>query len=197
MENKRFFNVKMITTTGILLAIEIVVQLLGNYIVIPGGFANLNFSLIIICIGAILYGPFVGGFLGLVSGTLTLFSPSTMSYFFSVSPVGTILTCLLKTTLAGVVAGLVMIPFKKHQKETAGTIVVSILVPTINTGMFAIFCLLFFMKRLQEINPNNVASALFLGMIGFNFIIEVLITTIIAPSLYKIIKHVSINRETR
>ena len=48
MEKKRFFNTRMIATTGILLAIEIILQILGNYIVIPGGFASLNFSLIII-----------------------------------------------------------------------------------------------------------------------------------------------------
>ncbi len=198
MDKKRFFNTKMITTTAILLAIEVVIQILGNYIVIPGGFANLNFSLIIISMGAILYGPVVGGFLGFVSGVLTLFSPSTMSYFFSVSPIGTILTCLLKTTLAGVLAGLLIIPFKKKEKMTLGTILVSILVPVINTGVFSIFCLLFFMKRLEEINPGNIAGALFLGMIGFNFIIEVLITVIVTPSLYQVLEHASRqNKELR
>ena len=198
MDKKKIFNTKMITATAILLAIEVVIQILGNYIVIPGGFANLNFSLIIISIGAILYGPVVGGFLGFVSGVLTLFSPSTMSYFFSISPIGTILTCLLKTTLAGVLAGLLIIPFKKKEKMTLGTILVSILVPVTNTGVFSIFCLLFFMKRLEEINPGNVASALFLGMIGFNFIIEVLITAIVTPSLYQVLQHVSRqNKELR
>lgn len=189
MEKKKFFNTKMIATTGILLAIEIVLQVLGNYIVIPGGFANLNFSLIIIALGAMMYGPIVGGFLGLVSGVLTLFSPSTISYFFSVSPAGTILACLLKTTLAGVVAGFVANALKKNH-DTLASILVSIIIPLINTGIFSIFCILFFKSRLQEINPNNISAALFLGMIGFNFIIEIIITLIVAPSLYKIVLHV-------
>lgn len=195
MEKKKFFTTKMIATTGILLAIEIVLQVLGNYIVIPGGFANLNFSLIIITLGAILYGPVVGGFLGLISGVLTLFSPSTISYFFSVSPVGTILACLLKTTVAGIVAGFV---FKalKNKNDTLGSILASIIVPVLNTGIFAIFCILFFKSRLEEINPGNIAAALFLGMIGFNFIIEIIITLIVVPSLYKIVLHVDThNRE--
>ena len=195
MEKRRFFNTKMITTTAILLAIEIVLQIIGNYVFI-GSFTNLNFSLIIIAIGAILYGPVVGGFLGFVSGILTIFAPNTLDYFMSVSPVGTILVCLLKTTIAGVVAGFLMIFFRKINKETLGTIIVSILVPVINTGIFAIFCLLFFMKRLEQLNPNNIAAALFLGMIGFNFIFEVLTTSIISPSLYKVVLHDSIkNRE--
>lgn len=194
MERKRFFNTRMIATTGILLAIEILLQVLGNYIVIPGGFASLNFSLIIITLGAILYGPFIGGFLGLISGLMTLFAPTTMSYFFSVSPAGTVIACLAKTMIAGIVAGLVMIPFKKKEKITSGAITVSILVPTINTGLFAIFCLCFFMQRLTEINPENIASALFLGLIGFNYIFEILTTTIITPSLLKIMEHVSTNK---
>lgn len=195
MNSQRYFNTRKIATTGILLATEILLQVLGNYIVIPGGFASLNFSLIVISFGAILYGPVIGGFLGLVSGIMTIFAPMTMSYFYSISPVGTIVTCLLKTTLAGVVAGLLMMFFKKINKKTIGSIVVSILVPTINTGIFAIFCLAFFMERLSEINPNNIASALFLGMIGFNYIFEVLTTSIITPSLLKIMEHVSIHHE--
>ena len=184
----------MIATVGVLTAIEIVLQVIGNYVA-PGGFTSLNFSLIIISLGAILYGPVIGGFLGFVSGTMTILAPSTLSYFYSISPLGTILTCLLKTTLAGVLAGLIMMIFKKYDKKTAGSIVASILVPIINTGVFAIFCLVFFMDRLTEINPNNIASALFLGMIGFNFIFEILITSIVTPSLTKIMEHVSTNRE--
>ena len=194
MEKRRFFNTRMIATVGVLTAIEIVLQVIGNYVA-PGGFTSLNFSLIIISLGAILYGPVVGGFLGFVSGTMTILAPSTLSYFYSISPLGTILTCLLKTTLAGVLAGLIMMIFKKYDKKTAGSIVASILVPIINTGVFAIFCLVFFMDRLTEINPNNIASALFLGMIGFNFIFEILTTSIVTPSLTKIMEHVSTNRE--
>ena len=194
MEKRRFFNTRMIATVGVLTAIEIVLQVIGNYVA-PGGFTSLNFSLIIITLGAILYGPAIGGFLGLVSGTMTILAPSTLSYFYSISPLGTILTCLLKTTLAGVLAGLIMMIFKKYNKKTAGSIVASILVPIINTGVFAIFCLLFFMDRLTEINPNNIASALFLGMIGINFIFEILTTSIVTPSLMKIMEHVSTNKE--
>ena len=180
----------MIATTGMLLAIEIVLQILGNYIVIPGGFANLNFSLIIIALGAILYGPVVGGFLGLVSGALTLFSPSTMSIFFSISPIGTVLACLLKTTIAGVVAGIISNLLKKKH-DLLSSILVSIAVPTLNTGIFAIFAIIFFKPLLAGINPDSMAAALFLGLIGFNFIIEIIITVIVVPSLYKIVLSVN------
>ncbi len=198
MDKKRRFNTRMIATTGVLTAIEIVLQVIGNYVV-PGGFTSLNFSLIIITLGAMLYGPVVGGFLGFVSGTMTILAPSTLSYFYSVSPFGTILTCLLKTTLAGVVAGLIMMLFKKYNKRTTGSIIASILVPIVNTGIFAIFCLVFFMdlltKDMAVVTPQNIASALFLGMIGVNFIFEILTTAIVSPSLLKIMDQVSTKKE--
>lgn len=185
MEKKRFFNTKMIATTGILLAIEIVTQVLGNYVSISAFTPNLNFSLIIIALGAIMYGPVVGGFLGLVSGALTLFSPSTISIFFSISPVGTVLACLLKTTVAGVVAGLVSNIIKKKH-DTLAAILASIIVPILNTGIFTIFCVIFFKSLLVG---ENFMIALW-ALIGFNFIIEIIITVIVVPSLYKVVLHV-------
>ena len=190
MNKKRHFNTRMIATTGMLLALEIVLQIIGNYVVIPGGFANLNFSLIFIALGAILYGPIVGGLLGLVSGILTLFSPSTMSVFFSISPAGTILACLLKTTVAGVVAGIISKLLKKNH-DLLSSILASIVVPILNTGIFALFTIIFFKPLLAGINPDSMAAALFLGLIGFNFIFEVIVTVIVAPSLYKILLQVN------
>ena len=130
MEKKHYFNTKMIATTGILVGIEILLQIIGNYI--NPGFANINLSLIPIVIGAVLYGPVVGGFLGLVCGVMVIISPSTMQIFFSASPVGTILACILKTTVAGVAAGLVVKLFK-GEKKIYGVILASILVPSIKT----------------------------------------------------------------
>ena len=190
MDKKRHFNTRMIATTGMLLALEIVLQIIGNYVVIPGGFANLNFSLIFIALGAILYGPIVGGLFGLVSGILTLFSPSTMSVFFSISPAGTILACLLKTTVAGVVAGIISKLLKKNH-DLLSSILASIVVPVLNTGIFALFTIIFFKPLLAGINPDSMAAALFLGLIGFNFIFEVIVTVIVAPSLYKILLQVN------
>lgn len=195
MEKRRYFNTRMIAATGILAGIEIVLQIIGNYI--NPGFANINLSLVPIAIGAILYGPVVGGFLGLVCGVMVLISPSTMQFFFSVSPVGTILACLLKTTLAGVIAGFVMKPFK-GEKKIYGAIFASILVPVINTGVFSIFAVIFFVPLLEGMISEaipSIAAALFVGMIGINFILEIISTVILAPSLYKIIEHTRVLHE--
>lgn len=195
MKKKHYFNTKMIATTGILVGIEILFQVIGNYI--NPGFANINLSLIPIVIGAVLYGPVVGGFLGLVCGLMVIISPSTMQIFFSISPVGTILACILKTTVAGVAAGLVVKLFK-GEKKIYGVILASILVPVINTALFSIFALIFFTPLLQSMISEtmpNIAAALFVGMIGINFILEVISTVILAPSLYKILEHAGINKK--
>lgn len=195
MKKKHYFNTKMIATTGILVGIEILFQVIGNYI--NPGFANINLSLIPIVIGAVLYGPVVGGFLGLVCGLMVIISPSTMQIFFSISPVGTILACILKTLVAGVAAGLVVKLFK-GEKKIYGVILASILVPVINTALFSIFALIFFMPLLQSMISEtmpNIAAALFVGMIGINFILEVISTVILAPSLYKILEHAGINKK--
>lgn len=195
MDKRRYFTARMIATTGILTGILIILQVIGNYI--NPSFANINLSLIPIAIGAILYGPLVGGFLGLVCGVMVLVSPSTMNVFFVVSPLGTVLACLTKTTLAGIIAGFVMKLMKNH--KTAGSIVASILVPTINTGIFCIFASIFFMPLLNDMVSNgtfnNTVSALFIGMAGINYIFEVISTAILTPSLYKIIEHNRTNKE--
>lgn len=192
MEKRKFFTTRMIATTGILTGIEIILQIIGNYI--NPGFANINLSLIPIAIGAILYGPLVGGFLGFVCGVMVLISPSTIQVFFSVSPVGTILACLLKTTVAGVAAGFVVKLFK-GEKKIYGVILASALVPILNTGIFILFTLIFFMPILQGLVDSasfpNIGAAIFLGLVGINFILEIISTMILTPSLYKIIEHSS------
>ena len=192
MEKRKYFTTKMIATTGLLTGIEIILQIIGNYI--NPGFANINLSLIPIAIGAIMYGPLVGGFLGLVCGVMVLISPSTIQVFFSISPIGTILACLLKTTLAGILAGLIMKLFKE-EKKIYGAILASIIVPVVNTGIFVIFTIIFFMPLLQSLVDSasfpNIGAALFLGLIGVNFILEIISTTILTPSLFKIVEHTS------
>lgn len=196
MEKKKYFTTKMIASTGILVGIELVLQLIGNYI--NPGFANINLSLVPIAIGAILYGPLVGGFLGLVCGVMVVISPSTMQFFMPVSPVGTIFTCILKTTIAGIAAGFVAMPFK-GEKKIIGVILASITVPVVNTGLFALFAILFFTPILNGMVTatgsvfKNVGEALIIGLIGFNFILEIISTLILTPSIYKVIERQKLN----
>lgn len=109
---RKFFTVRTIAGLGILTAVVIVLQLLSNYV--QFGPVSITLSLFPIALGAMLYGPLGGLFLGLVDGVLVLTAPSTISFFFAITPIGTIFVCLTKTGLAGLFAGLI---FKLYQKD--------------------------------------------------------------------------------
>lgn len=185
-EKRKFFNTRMIATTGILLAVQILLQVVLMFI-IPTP-VNMNLGLIPIVLGAILYGPIVGGFLGFTSGVIVLLSPNTNDLFLAINPVATVFTCLLKTLLAGVLAGFIFNALKK-KNNFLGSILASITVPLVNTMVFAIFCYFFFKDGLLARGFNvPTFGAIFTVLIGINFIVEILTTTVIGPSLYKIIE---------
>mgnify|MGYP003309548190 CR=1 FL=1 len=178
-------NIKVRTITGvaILLAIEIIFQTLGNLIVI--GPVNINLSLIPIAIAAIVYGPIAGGFLGLANGIHVIL---TDGFFMPIAPGGTVLVCLLKCTIAGIVAGLIFRLFAK-KNVVLGSIVASLLIPVINTGLFSAGA---FTVLRPAIDANysgpDVMRYVFLGLIGWNFVLEFTVTTALAPAITKIMK---------
>ena len=181
MEKQKFFNIKMIVTTGILTAVQIVLQLLSS--IIPTG-VNLNLSLVTITLGAVLYGPYIGGFLGLVCGVTILLSPATQ-FFYGLSIPGTFLACLLKTTVAGLVAGFVFKPFKE-KNELLGMVLASITVPLLNSLIFVFVSFFFFMEPAGMENIWILITA----WVGFNFIFEILTNVIITPTAFKVLKEI-------
>ena len=177
-------QVRKITGVAILLAIEIVLQAMGNYI--TPGVVSINLSLIPIALGAILYGPLAGALLGFGNGLVVLLSPSTEA-FLAYSIFGTIVTCLLKCTLAGFFAGLVYKLIAK-KNSLAGSIVASLLVPVINTGLFVLAVFTIFFGLFEPIGTTDeVMKYVFLIMIGWNFIIEFLITAVLSPTIARVI----------
>lgn len=178
---------KQIVGTGLLLALEIIFQILGNYL--QFGPVNINLSLMTIVIAAVLYGAISGAILGFFNGLMALLSPSTLAIFMPISPVGTILACLLKTTLAGLFAGLLFKLFK-NKNNLVGLILASLIVPIVNTGLFSVFCLIFFRPFLEsgvgETFPN-IGAFLIFGIIGWNFIFEIITTVVLSTIVGMII----------
>ena len=108
----KFFSTKTIAGLGVLTAMVVALQILSNYV--QFGPISITLALFPIAVGAMLYGPIGGLFLGLVDGAMVLLAPSTISGFFAISPLGTIVTCLLKTGLAGLIAGFLFSLYKKQ-----------------------------------------------------------------------------------
>ena len=181
MEKKRI-DTKTIVLAGLLTTLTILLQFLSS--IIPTG-VNLNLALVPITLGAVLLGPYVGAFLGLVCGGVILLSPNTVTVFMSISPLGTFLACLLKTTVAGLLAGFAAKALK-NKNDFLSVIVASIIVPLVNTLIFALVTYFFF---LEELGLSDFWS-IFTVLIGLNFIFEIITNVIISPTTYKVISHI-------
>ena len=169
-----------IVGTGLLLALEIIFQIIGNYL--QFGPVNINLSLLTIVLAAALYGPISGAILGFFNGLLALLSPSTMAIFMPLSLIGTILACLLKTTLAGLLSGIFFNLLKKKNGVLA-LVIAALTVPIVNTGIFVVFCFLFFRPFLESgvgEAYSNIWSFLIFGIIGWNFVFEIITTVVLS-----------------
>ena len=184
---KQHFNTKTIVITGLLLALEIIFQLIGNYLQI--GPANINISLVPVVIAGFIGGPISAAILGFFNGIMALLSPSTIAFFMPMSPVGTVLVCLLKCTLAGVVSSLVYRWLTKLANVHVATPVAAALVPIINTGLFILGSFIFFREWIFAEGRDVVGAWGFviIGVVGWNFLIELGTTLVLSTATDEIL----------
>ena len=106
---------------------------------------------------------------------------------WSGSPFVTTLTCLVKTTVAGLVAGFVYNVIKKKNGLVA-TFVASGLVPIVNTVLFILGCLCM-PATIQSINPEGVNLFVFIivSIVTWNFFIEFAISLVLAPAVHRVV----------
>ena len=174
---------------GVLLALSFIFGFIGNTVAI--GPVSINLTLIPIALATIIYGPVEGLILGFLSGILVMLSPST-AVFISHNALGTAIIVFSKTALAGLVAGLVFRGLRKVNFALA-IIVSSILIPIINTGIFAIGCYVFFYNLIFAGVSSNTFIYFCTVVVGFNFIFEISVNTILSPTLVSVIKTVTKN----
>ena len=189
MEKRGFFSAKRITGIAVLLALVIVLQAFGGTIAI--GAVQLNFTLIPIVLGAILFGPLIGAFLGLACGVVVLIQVVMGMVPFYVliwtnDPFVTTLTCIVKTTVAGFVAGLVF-KWLSDKNGLLAVFLASGIVPVINTLLFIVGCLFMTDSVHVMAGEQNVLAFILVGIVTFNFFIEFAINLIVAPALHRVI----------
>lgn len=189
-EKKGFFTSKNIAVLGILGAFVVILQIFGSYFRI--GTVQLSFVLVPIVLGAILTGVYGGAILGFLFGAITLIMgivgvDQFTFILFSDHPVLTILTCIVKATAAGALAGIV---YSLVSNKTAAVFSAAAIAPVVNTSLFIVGAL--FMS--DTLNANFVQSGtsvmyfLIIGCAGINFLVEFAINLLLAPSVYRIIK---------
>lgn len=179
---------KKIVGVGLLTAIVVVLQALAVAIR-PTGIFNISLVLVPIVVGAALYGYKAGAWLGFVFSMVVLFTDTAA--FMAISVPGTIITVLVKGTVAGFLAGLVYLMLEKKNRYLA-VIGAAIVCPVTNTGLFLVGCLLFFMDTINSwAAAAGYASAgtyLIVAMVGVNFLVELVVNMVLSSVIVRIIQ---------
>lgn len=179
-------QIRKIVTIAILGAFVACLQLFSNYI--QFGQVSITLALIPIVIGAIIYGPAAGFILGLIDGVMCFIAPSTIQLFWPYSILKTLILCLFKTSIAGLLSGVIYNIFKK--KTFVATFLAAIIVPLANTGIFTIGMFTLFSDIINSFNPNgkNIFIFFIVSFIGINFVIEFAINSLLSPAIIKILE---------
>ena len=182
-------STKTLVFTAVMTAIVVVLQLVAilTRAVLPA-FA-INLVLIPIVIGAAIGGVKVGAWLGFVSGVAVLVSGDA-SAFLTVSIVGTLTVVLIKGVVSGIAAAGVYKLVEKKNKYLA-VLAAAVVCPIANTGIFIIGCFVFFMDTVRAwgraMGFENAFAYIILGMVGINFIIELVLNLVLSPAVVRLL----------
>ncbi len=185
--NRKEISTQKLVTASVLMALVVIMQMLAQSIVL--GPFNVSLVLIPIVIGAALCGTGIGTALGFVSGIVILLTGQAAA-FLTVDPFGTIVTVLLKGALSGLAAGVVYKLLEKKNRYVA-VVAAAIACPVANTGIFILGCLVFFLDTVaawgEAVGYSSTFSYIFLGLVGGNFIFELLTDLILSPVVVRIL----------
>lgn len=177
---------------AMLSAVIVILQLLGAFIRL--GPFSVSLVLVPIVVGAGVYGIGAGTWLGFVFGIVVLLSGDAAT-FLAINPLGAIVTVLVKGTVAGLLVDIVYGALKKFNKYVA-VVVSAVVCPVVNTGIFLLGCKLFFMDTIAEWAAawateqgvvNNILTYIIFGLVGGNFIFELLVNIVMSPVVVRIV----------
>lgn len=181
-------STKTLALGAILTALVIILQLMGSFI--RFGMFQVSLVLIPIVVGAALCGKYIGAWLGFVFGVVVLLNGDATA-FLTVDVLGTILTVLLKGTLCGFFSGLVYDLIAKKNIYVA-VVAAAIVCPLVNTGIFLLGCLVFFMDTISVWAAGagfgeDTVKYMFLGLAGGNFLFELGFNIVLSPVIVRLL----------
>lgn len=186
---KTDMSTETLVLASLMTALVIVFQCLATYTTFFGPFST-AIGLIPIVIGAVLCGPIIGGWLGFVFGMVVLLTGGANLFLMFNIP-GTIITVLLKGAACGFVAGLVNKLLEKTNKIVA-IVAASLVCPIVNTAIFLLGCLIFFMPyadAIAEASKMNITGFdLFIAFAFGNFIFEIGMNAVLSPIIIRVIE---------
>ena len=185
--DKQSVHTKKLVLLALLSAITAVLAYYGGFIKI-GGLASISLTLVPVVIGATLCGPFAGALLGAVAGAVFFATPDAV-FWFGLSIPGTVITVMIKGILSGLCAGLVYKLLERFNRYLA-VVVSAIVCPVVNTGIFLLGSLVFFM---DTVSAGAAAEGVSVGMyliiffVGLNFVFELIANIAISPGIVRIL----------
>lgn len=188
MNQKNKMSVRTMALGAVLTALVVVLQLLGTFV--RFGPFQISLVLVPIVIGAAAGGAGLGGWLGAIFGLVVLLNGDAAA-FLAVNVVGTVITVMAKGTLCGYLAGKVYRALADKNKAAA-VVAAALTCPVVNTGIFLVGCLLFFMNTLaqwgQSMGFDNVFEYMIFGMVGVNFLVELGANALLSPVILRLLK---------
>lgn len=188
VETKKKMSTETMILGALLSALVIILQLMGSFI--RFGPFSISLVLIPIVIGSATCGTKISTWLGFVFGVTVLLSGDA-ALFMAVDIPGTIITVLLKGIACGFFTGLTYNAIEKHNKYLAVSIA-AIVCPLVNTGVFLLGCLVFFMETVAEWAgaaglAGNVGKYMIVGLVGFNFVFELGTNIVLSPVVLRLL----------
>lgn len=187
ISNKSRMSVQTLTLLSLLTALVAILSYMGGFVKI-GSLASISLTLIPVVLGAALCGPWAGAWLGGVSGAIFFITPDA-AFWFGLSIPGTVITVLVKGVLSGLFAGYIYRLFEARSKYFA-TMLSAIICPVVNTGIFILGCLIFFMDTVKAgaISEGlSVWGYLLIFFVGLNFVFELISNVIFSPIIVRLL----------
>lgn len=191
---KKRMQTETLVLGAVLTAMVILLQMMGAFIKL--GPFSISLVLIPIVIGAATCGVGISTWLGFVFGVVVL-ATGDAAAFLAVHVVGTIITVLLKGTLCGLLSGLaykgVLALTSKNQSvgPYIAVLAAAIVCPLVNTGIFLLGCLLFFMETVtawgQAAGFADVGTYMIIVLVGANFLFEMASNIVLSPLVVRLL----------
>ena len=183
---------RRLTGLALLTAIIVVLQIVASFI--KFGPFSITLALAPIIIGAALYGPKAGAYLGGVFGVVVLIAcilgwDPGGSVLWNANPFLTAVVCLAKGILAGLCAGAVYQAISKGPlAPIVGAIAAGIVSPVVNTGLFCLCLTLLFHDILVAwAGGTDIVYYIIFGLTGINFLLELVINLVLSTVIVRVV----------
>lgn len=186
---------RRLTGLALLTAIVAVLQVVASFI--KFGPFTITLALAPILIGAALYGPKAGAYLGGVFGLVVLIAcilgwDPGGSTLWNANPFLTACICLVKGIAAGAAAGAVYRAVvggsRAHGRMMTGSIVAGVVSPLVNTGLFVLALTLLFHDILVTwAAGSELIYYIVFGLTGINFVLELVLNLVLSTVIVRVV----------